>query len=494
MTVTREEKNALIRAEVLRRAGIAELSASESLLRGTFKQQRDFILDSAPLKAAFCTRRAAKSYTAGLMLYRAALDRPGSSSLFIGLTRGSAKAIIWKDVLKVINRGHKLDAKFNETDLTATLPNGSVIYCLGADSDEGEREKLLGQKYALVVVDEAASYHIDLRALVYATLKPAVADYRGTICLIGTPGNLTKSLFFDITHGTELGWSVHKWTTFDNPYMATNWQLEIDDLTRANPLVVETPWFQQMYLGQWVIDQDKLVYRYSTERNSVDAMPAGKGEPRYVLGIDLGYNDDSAFVLSAYHRESPKLYFIKTIKRAGMDVTDVANQIKDFYLHWPIDVAVVDGANKQAIAELNNRHGLALQTADKTGKEDFITLMNSDFIQGNIVAVRGKTESLVKEWQELIWLDRPGTISQKRVEHPSLPNHLADAALYAWRHCYSYLFKTLPQAKPRAGTPAWYDAEAKNMLEAAELRFVAQKQKQDAGDLWLDVDPQDQNW
>ena len=49
------------------------------------------------------------------------------------------------------------------------------IYLVGADSNEDERQKLLGQKFVLVVIDEAQAFTIDLRQLVYGVLKPAVA-------------------------------------------------------------------------------------------------------------------------------------------------------------------------------------------------------------------------------------------------------------------------------------------------------------------------------
>lgn len=473
--------------ELSRRTGIGTQLAVEKLLTASFPQQRAFIEDPAPFKAAICTRRAGKSFSGALVLLRAALQHPGSSNLFIAKTRASAKGIVWKDVLKVLNRTHNLNLKFHETDLTATLPNGSVIYCLGADADDDEREKLLGQKYACVVIDESASFTTDLKELVMKTLKPAVADYRGQVCMIGTPGNIVKSFYFNVTTGVEPGWSVHRWTTYDNPNMVEEWTAEINQLVGVNPLVKETPWFRQMYLGEWVVDSEKLVYRFSPERNLVEAMPTNKSQPRYVLGVDLGYNDDSAFALCAYYRESPVLYYVKTIKRSGMDVTDVARQIKEFHSQFAVDVTVVDGANKQAIAELNNRHGLALQTADKTGKEDFIQLMNGDFIQGHVKAVEGGTYALVKEWRELIWYERTGS-HQRRIEHPSLPNHLADAALYAWRHCYTYLFKPALALPPKEGTIEWFAEETKRMEEEAEKAWQKKQELAAAGDLWQDLE------
>jgi len=106
----------------------------------------------------------------GLALAKAALERSDLSCLYIGLTRESAKRI-------------KLWIRLNESELSARFPNGSVIYLVGADSNEDERQKLLAQKFVLVVIDEAQAFTIDLRQLVYGVLKPAVADYRGTIAL-----------------------------------------------------------------------------------------------------------------------------------------------------------------------------------------------------------------------------------------------------------------------------------------------------------------------
>ena len=74
------------------------------LLDKKFPQQCNFILDPAKLKALFCTRRAAKSYTGGLYMVRECLSNPNINCLFIGLTRQTAEGIVWKDILKVIDR------------------------------------------------------------------------------------------------------------------------------------------------------------------------------------------------------------------------------------------------------------------------------------------------------------------------------------------------------------------------------------------------------
>ncbi len=438
---------------------------------GKFEAQEAFIKHPSKFKALFATRRFGKSYTGGLYLIKEAYENPGTTVLYIALTRDSAKKIMWKDVLKPLNRKYKLRAKFNETLLTMTLSNGSIIYLMGVDSDENEKDKLLGQKYRLAVIDECASFSIDLRALVYGVLKPAMADLNGTIVMLGTPGNLTKSLFYDITTGAEPGWYCYKADTSDNPYMRDKWAAEIAELTANQPYIIETPMFKQMYLGQWVVDEDALVYKFNTNRNLFDTLPLhAKGEWQYLLGVDLGYEDDSAFVVVAFHEHDTCLYVADTYKRSRMDITDVANKIKELKVRYNIHKVVIDGANKQAVEEIQRRHAVPLITADKTGKGDFIEIFNAELILGRIRVSAAKGAALAEEWKGLVWREK-GT---KKEENPACPNHLADACLYIWRYCYQYLSTPAPAPKPAWGTLERQAQDILDMEQAAEDFFGQQ--------------------
>lgn len=418
---------------------------SFDITKAAFDKQLAFINDQAKLKALFCTRRAAKSYTGGLYLIETALKYPGSNCLFIGLTRQTAHGIIWKDILRELDTKYKLGIKFNETLLTATFPNGSVIWVTGADTDEQEMNKLLGKKYKLVVIDESSMFTVNMHQLVYGVLKPATADQRGTICLLGTASNITRGLFFDITTGKEAGWSLHQWSAFDNPHISRQWAEELQEIEEKRPKFKQTALFRQWYLNEWVIDEDALVYKFNKQRNISDHLPAASSPYHYVLGIDLGHSPDpTGFVIGAYSDDANRLYFIHAEKHLRFDITDVANRIAQLEKIWKFDVKVVDNANKQAVAELNNRHGANLIPADKTGKADFINLMNDDFIQAKIM-VASKCQELVDEYQSLVWETDGDKIKEPRKEHPSIPNHLTDAALYTWRYCYQYLWtKALP--------------------------------------------------
>lgn len=454
--------------EALRILDEAEKS-SFKLEEAAFPQQIKFINDSSRLKALFCTRRAAKSYTGGLYLIREALGNPGCNCLFIGLTRQSAHGIIWKDILRELDLKYKLNIKFNETLLTATLPNGSVIWVTGADTDEQEMNKLLGKKYRLVILDEASMFSVNMYQLVYGILKPATADNRGSICLLGTSSNITRGLFYDITTNKEAGWSLHQWTAHDNPHVAKQWQEELDDIANNRPRFQDTALFRQWYLNQWVIDEDAKVYKFNQRINRASSTPSHLDLWHYVLGIDLGHSPDpSAFVVGKYSDLSPILYFEHAEKHLSMDVTDVANKIKELDAKYHFDVKVIDNANKQAVAELNNRHNINAVAADKTGKADFINLMNAEFIQGKIQVLPGAKE-LEEEYESLVWETDNGKVKEPRKEHSGLPNHLTDGALYLWRYCFQYLFKTAKELPDPRAQSTWEPAHQEKLAKQIQI-------------------------
>lgn len=438
--------------------------------------QAAFIEAPGRLKAALCTRRAGKSIGAARYLLKVAYEHPGVECLYLALTRKSAKAILWRQLLKM-NAKWGLMGIPHGNDLTLTLPNGSLIRLAGADAGPEESEKFLGVPYKLVVIDEAASFRQDLKHIVYSTLKPAMIDLRGTICMIGTPGNHTRGLFYDVTNGSkEYGdWVVHRWSAFDNPYILEELKLDLEEIDKYRPLYRETAAFKQMYLGQWVIDNSKLVYDFTVERNTfINADHTYVGKPSYILGVDLGYEDDSAFVICMYTPHDPTLYIVWAESKPHMTITDVAEKIK--LLEAGItrsgghgfDAMIIDGANKQAVEDIRRRYNLPLKAADKREKAEFIEIMNADFTMGRIKLDIEHTKKLQDEYTGLVWDEK----SLKKQENPKYPNHLCDAALYSWRHCYSYLWEAA-EVVPEQGSEEYWQAEARRMEEIALENYRA---------------------
>lgn len=459
------------------------------ILESAFPKQKEFITDPHRRKTGWCTRRSAKSYTGGLYLADTMLKHAGVNCLYLGLTRLSAKGIIWKDILKTIDTKYDLGFTFNGTELTATAPNGSVTYVTGVDAEDDEMHKLLGKKWKLVILDEAQAYSIDLRALIYGILGPAVIDQGGTICMMGTAGNITKGLFYDVTNQKEPGWKLFEWTAYDNPFVAKQWADDIEDIRKSRPLFMETALFNQWYLNKWVVDEAAKVYRFDNDRDSIKHLPMDIVDWRYVLGIDLAHSPDStSFVVGCYNEIDPTLYFKYAKKFEKFDITDVANKTKELESIYKFDVKLVDGANKQAVAELNNRHGLNLIVADKTGKVDFIKIMNDEFVQKKIKLLPD-TQDLKDEYNSLIWeIDANGTIKEPRREHPTLHNDACDAALYLWRYCFTYLLKEKLPFKDKAIQTVWERDHIEKLQEQVRKEQNPNELDIDWDEIWEEDD------
>ena len=250
-----------------------------------------------------------------------------------------------------------------------------MIYVIGVDAEADEMNKLLGRKWRLCCIDEASMYTINLRNLVYGVLGPAMTDPNaggesGTICLMGTASDFPQGLFFDVTTGKESGWKLYEWTAHDNPYVAKQWQEGLEKIAADRPLYMETPQFRQWYLNHWVIDEEKLVYRFGHERNLISPkewkelvhkLPHDSWAK--VLGVDTGWEDDNAFILSAYHQNDPTLYIIKMFCRKQMYFDDkdkrpeygVIQKLEEMMADkiWAPEKVVIDGANKQGVESMS---------------------------------------------------------------------------------------------------------------------------------------------
>jgi hypothetical protein len=437
------------------------------LIDHNFAAQKAFIEDDSLRKSIFCTRRAGKSNTFGRAQIKECFAYPGSSQIYFGLTKDSAKLTMWDNIIKAINRDLDLGGEPNETDLIFRFGDSQYILA-GADSRPAEIEKKLGGKFRSAVIDEAGSFRQDLRKIAYEMMEPALADLEGWLGLGGTPTEITSGLFFDVSTGIEPGWSRHEWDTLDNPYMRVQWQKKIDWLIKNNPRIVETPAFQRMYQKIWVIDKDSKCYKYQIGRNDIDFCP--EEDPlTHVLGIDLGFNDDSAFTVAAFSEFDRCVYFRESYSKSGMIISDVAERIQYYIDKYSPMACVIDNASKQSVEELKQRFNLPLIAAEKQGKAEFIEIMNSEFIQGNIKLVMPDCEDLATEYGALIWDQKA---KPKRIEHPSCKNHKADASLYAWRYCLSYLSTEKPRPKTEEEKiDEWFDGHADRIAKAEALEF-----------------------
>jgi phage terminase large subunit len=310
--------------------------------------------------------------------------------------------------------------------------------------------------------------------------------------LSGMASDITRGLFYDITIGKEQGWSLHTWSAHDNPHVAVQWQEELDFIAKHQPQLVQTARFRQAYLNEWVVDEEKLVYKFTDAKNIYKQTPPGLSPTgwTYVLGVDTGWEDDNAFVLGKFHDNDPCLYIVRTYNKGHMTFDQVAEKIREFMAHpteAPVKI-IIDGANKQGVESMRARSSIPFEYADKIGKVDFIEMMNGDFVQGKI-KINSQCDALVGELKALIWKTDGETIVVPKKEDPRLPNHLADAMLYMWRNGYHY--QSEPAVKKIViGSRGWYEKQKDGIWDRERERL--EKEENRIGDGW--PSDQDSGW
>ena len=449
-----------ILAEAVRRFGEIEDDTPQTSERAfkfkqtLFKQQQDLINDPAQFKAALCSRRAGKTYAACYYLLQVALTHPECLVAYLALTRNSAKRLLWTE-LKRANRKFHLGLKFNNSELICTCPNGSRVMLTGATDSEAV-EALRGSAYRLVILDEAASFGKIINVVVDEIIEPSLLDHKGTLLLIGTPSAQCSGRFFDVTT-KDLGYSVHHWTILDNPHIphAEDW---LDKRKRTRGWADNHPVYLREWCGKWAKSNDSLVYRYS-EKNLISAIE-DESDLEYIIGVDLGWNDATALVVTAY--SDTTFYVVYCYKESQLLPSQVAEHIKDLVETYHPQSVVCDtaGLGKSIVEEMRRRYELPVRAAEKKTKNTYIELLNSDLHAGKVKIMRGLP--LLDELDLLQWRE-----DGRRAEDGRFDNHLCDAFLYAFRESKHYMEPEYID-RPKPGSPAWYKAEEQKHIQNLE--------------------------
>ena len=509
-----------------------KVDKAQLILEGANEKQRPLILDTHPYLGARCPRRSGKTYGVTSKALYLGESKPGSRVLIISLTLKSTVENYWSQApggLWSQNARYDLGLRFNTTAHTWVHPNGSRGMLAGAET-KADIERLRGAaaEADLVILDECKSFapsHLD--DLIENVIEPGLMTRNGQLLMVGTPGSIPLGQFYAATcllsrvaaatlddpqrtiptcisvdevdnpgpayrsltedERADL-FILHTWTIQDNTAVPGQW-LRALSIKRRRGYGDDHPVWRREYLGEWVSDASDLVYSFAkykaegkctwqpdAKANALTGLAEKDGPWHMLLGLDLGFVDDSAMVLVAYSETLQELRHIYDYKAPGMDAqafTEEVLGIIDTYGQPEMIVADIGGGGAKMIIEtLNQRFGLAIQPAAKREKQDHIELINGDFAQNRIKII--PNSDLDHELCGLQWdlsndskviLSRTGRLR----EDPSCPNHLCDALLYVWR--FSYHYYSAPQERgPEKGTDDWWKQEEQRQIERAIAR------------------------
>lgn len=495
--------NPLLEASRLVDAALKLSHTKFSLEEYCFDKQLAFIQDKAPFKTAVCSRRAGKTVGCAADLTFTANTKAKIVCVYITLSRSNAKKIIWP-VLCELNREFNLGGKINETELSIRYPNGSIIYCTGA-KDKQEVEKVRGLPIFKCYIDECQSFRPYIKGLINDVVAPALFDYSGTLCLIGTPGPVPSGYFYKCTQDSQ--WSHHEWTMHHNPWLQIKSGKTADQIIERELIrkgvSLDDPTIQRECFGRWVLDQSVLVFKYDPKRNHFNSRvgpPPTAGVWHYVCGIDIGYDDADAISVLGYNDKLNAVYLLEESVETKQGITELVGRISQVIDKYAPEKIVMDtgGLGKKIAEEITGRYSILIEAAEKQRKLEFIELLNDALRTNRFYADRESRfaqDCQLLEWERDVDTDedddRSTATKRKFVnERPrisdSYHSDICDSVLYAFRESFHWLWA--PEEKEiKAGTAEWLAQQEKEMESIA-----IERAQESVKDIW--AEPLEKAW
>ena len=427
-----------------------------------------------PYRCQRVGRRGGKSWGWAAALIAEGFKHRKSTPLYVTTTRQDARDIM-DPAFDRLNEKFGLGLVQNKATGDITMPNGSKILLRGAGTLR-EINKLRGPGYPCVIVDEVQNFGPDLHYLIDEVAEPATGQYHGWIGVSGTPPPSQYGPFWDIDQGDHAhAWEHHHWTYIDNPHLPDPEGFLKRVLNRRG-WTEDHPGYQREYLGRWIRDDSARAFDFSAERDVVPHFDTSHAlDWHWVMGVDVGYNDPSAYVVLAASRLLGQVYVVDSFEQSEMTTSEAWSEAQRLCDEYPVSEIVIDtggGGAKMIQKDWDKLTRLPVSPAQKTHKASQVSIINSDFRAGKIKVARDKNMKLINDLMVLEWDSEKK--ERNKFEYPKgAPDHMPDAFQYAYNVCYHH-FRDYPDEKPpKPGTPEYWSKQ-EDQMEQEQVAQVEQ--------------------
>ncbi|AKU93381.1 Phage terminase, large subunit [Labilithrix luteola] len=427
----------------------------------TVKQQE--FLDSTELEVLFGGAAGGGKSDALLMAALQYVDQPGYAALILRRT--------YADLAlpgAIMARSHEwlqgTRAKWSEKEKTWTFPSGATL-TFGFLDNAQDRFRYQGSELQFVGFDETTQFP----EAWYRYLLSRLRRPRGSKIPLRARGATNPG-------GLGHAWVFNRFVKSKNPQcrfipskLADNPHLDVEEYRRSLSLLDEAT-RRQLEEGIWIQDASGLVY---AKARRLQTMPGG--EWAYLLGIDFGIKDATAYVVLGWRKNDRAVYIVESFKEVGTTVTQAAQRVLAYQRQYSFSQVIGDlgGMGKAFGQEFTRRYSIPIEPAQKQNKRGYIGLLNGAIERGELVILEPTNAALIKELDELPWSD-----DSHLKEADGFDNHLTDALLYAWRATTAFS-QTVPE--PETEDPldeirkqvakVWKRHEEETARAAARARF-----------------------
>lgn len=325
---------------------------------------------------------------------------------------------------------------------------GKTIHIIGADDQRAEH-KVRGPTFAGAYVDEAT------------IIPESVFKMLVSRCAMGG-----ARIFATTNPDSPFHWLKRDY--LDNNSDVKSWAFRLEDnpeLTADERAYLRRQykglWFQRFIEGKWVQAEGSIYDFFEEPLHCIDYAPSHGAE--YIVGVDYGTTNPTAFVLVGYNKErfpnmfvADEYYFdSRKMQRQKTDL-EYAEDLANFIRGYPIRAIYVDPSAASFKLELQ-RNGVPHLFDAKNEVIDGIRLVSKYLNQGTLKICK-KAQNLIKEFTSYVWDEKS---LRTGVDKPLKENdHALDALRYA---IYTHFF-----GRNDSGLSA-YDIE-RNYMEAMGIK------------------------
>ena len=302
------------------------------------KPQSRIYQDDSRFRVVVAGRRFGKTFLSTVELLTQSIKGKNRNCWYVAPTYKAAKEIAWDMLIGTVPREYI--SKTNETTLTLTLINGSVISLKGAEKPDNLR----GRSLDFVVLDEFA----DMRPEAwYEVLRPSLSDRQGSALFIGTPKG--RNHFYDLwTKGADKqdDWHSFQFTTIDGGHVSES---EIEAAKRD----LDERTFNQEYNAQFVNYAGIIYYNFSREESVSRCR-----DDDSVLHVGMDFNLDPMSAVLAI-RDGSVLKIIDEVVIYGSNTDEMVDEINTRYPNRQV-IVYPDPASRQRKTSAGGRTDLSI--------------------------------------------------------------------------------------------------------------------------------------
>lgn len=407
------------------------------ITRSPHAGQLEIINSPARYKVVVCGRRWGKTMMAINILIEKALKERGTY-WYTAPTYRQAKMIAWRFLmsrLELFPEWYRKQCKVNESLLSITFGNGSVLELKGVDNPDS----LVGVGLDYVVLDEYAMDHYARSPVWYEIIRPTLADNNGGAMFISTPRgyNHLYDLYEKADSGTDPEWKAWRMPTSTNPYISRK------ELNQARSDQGEDG-FSQEFMAEFRVASGLVYKDFSRDIHVIPPMDPNIVSPKWWMevGVDFGsthptagafilFDDihDIATIVDEYYQSE------RTIQYNAQQMIAIENSwMKTIRVRWG------DSAGKQEMIEYaTNGYSLSptIKGADSVSKgiDSVKKRLRTDPLIGKPkLFVCSNCVNTIREFENYRYKDSGSELRKAKDEPEKIFDDLMDAVRYVISH------------------------------------------------------------